>query len=355
MHICHLVNSLSVGGAEQTIYNLVNADDETNYTVCALEGKDDLAPKIRDAGAEVYLAKEQFRFDPRALKRLHRELKQRQIDVLHTHLAYAQIVGRLVAPRTGIKSIVSTQHSLQQLSHPVMRSLEQFTKARDDTSVAVSEGVRASFSDLGRNRTWETIYNGIDVTTFNHQVITHSKSTVSDSGPIFLNVGRCVPPKAQSILIKAMDDVVMELPEAKLIIAGDGPLFKKLQEEILDRGLERNIELVGHASPIEPYYAKADVFVLPSRIEGLPISILEAMAAELPVIASDIPGVSEVVVEGKTGHLVSPNNPTELATVMISTVKGNHSELGQAGFNRVKKQFNTEQMLASYLKLYKSL
>jgi len=352
MHVCHLVNSLSVGGAEQSIHNLVAADDETNYTVCALEADAELGPKIRKAGADVYLAREQFRFDPRAISRLRRELNRKRIDVLHTHLPYAQIVGRLAAPGTGIQAIVSTQHSLQQLYHPVMRTLEQATASCDDASVAVSNGVRASFGDSRPSRTWRTIYNGIDATAFHRDVKNHSDPNSTDSRTTFLNVARCVPAKGQSVLIEAMDDVVSELPDARLQIAGGGPLLEDLQNQVTERGLDEHIDLVGHVTSIEAYYAKADVFVLPSRIEGLPVTVLEAMAAELPVVASNIPGVSEVVADGETGRLVSQGDASELADAMVDIAKTSPQQTGQSGFKRIKKNFSISQMLESYLKLY---
>lgn len=355
MHVCHLINSLSVGGGERFVANLVAADRTTTYTVCVLEDEANLAPEIRRSGAEVYLCGERFRFDPRALVRLRRQLKRRRIDLLHTHLPYAQVVGRVTTPGTGIRSIVSTQHSHQQMYHPVMRTLEQLTAGRDDATVAVSEGVRASFSGSRTGRNWRTIHSGIDAQEFRRRVAAQSETERGSTGPVFLNVGRCVPPKAQSVLIEAMPHVTAELPGAKLLIAGDGPLREALQSQVSERGLEEDVHLLGHVSPVETCYATADVFVSSSQIEGLPMTVLEAMAAELPVVASDIPGISEVVVHGKTGYLVRPDEPSRLARAMIETARDDPRQMGRAGFARVRERFSIDRMLASYLDLYESV
>lgn len=355
MHICHLINSLSTGGGERVVTNLVTADQENTYTVCALEDEDALLVEVREAGAEVHLGSERFRFDPRNLARVRRWINSGGIDVLHTHLPYAQVVGRLLVLGTDVRAVVSTQHSHQDLYHPVLRALERFTAAQDDATVAVSSGVKTSFSGSSQKRNWCTIHNGIDAASFHRRVESYSPRELTPQGPVFLNVGRCIPPKAQAVLVEAMAEVKDEVSGAKLIIAGDGPLFGTLRSQVVDRGLSDSVYLVGHASPIEPYYAMADVFVSPSRMEGLPVTLLEAMAAKLPIVASDIPGVSEVVVDGMTGRLVPPDDPRQLASAMVRTAYERTGWMEEAAFQRVRDRFSVERMLGAYLELYHSL
>jgi glycosyltransferase involved in cell wall biosynthesis len=149
-----------------------------------------------------------------------------------------------------------------------------------------------------------------------------------------------------------MPQVISSLDDAHLLIAGDGPLHDELREQTTHSGIQDHVSFVGSVSPIEPYYATADVFVLPSREEGLPITLLEAMAAELPVVATDIPGISEVVQEGKTDHLVPPGSPSQLAEAMIKTVTGGTEQFGQAGYRRVRSEFDITDMVAAYNDLY---
>lgn len=356
IHVCHLVNSLSIGGAEQTVLNLVQADEDTQFTVCSLESEGDLAPRLRQAGADVYTCAERFRFDPFATAKLQRYLSDRDVDILHTHLPYAQVIGRVVAETAGIDTVVSTQHTMQSQYHPVTGWLERVTARYDTATVAVSEGVKSSFIKEEGDRSarnWRIIHNGIDVTGFNNEVSASEMITDPGQGPLFLSVGRCVPIKAQSTLVAAMPQVIASLDDAHLLVAGDGPLLVDLREHAADLGISDHITFAGSVSPIEPYYAAADVFVLPSRGEGLPITVLEAMAAELPVVASDIPGIAEVVQDGTTGLLVPPDEPNKLATAMIKAVNNDPKTAGQTGYKRVAENFDIDEMIAAYNELYK--
>lgn len=357
-HVCHLVTALGLGGAEQTLVNLVQADEDTQFTVCSLESGGDLVPRLRQTAADVYTCAERFRFDPIAIAKLHRYLSDREIDILHTHLPYAQVIGRVVAGTAGIDTVVSTQHTTQSHYHPVTGWLERVTARCDTATVAVSEGVKISFMRTEGDRSarnWRVIHNGIDVNGFNNRV--NESITYANPGqdPLFLNVGRCEPIKAQSSLVAAMPRVIGGLDGAHLLVAGDGPLRDDLQEQAADLGISDHVTFAGSVSPIEPYYDAADVFLLPSRVEGLPITVLEAMAAELPIVASDIPGVAEVIQDGDTGRLVPPDEPDKLANAMIEAVNSDPEAIGRAGHRRVAEYFDINQMAADYNELYKSV
>lgn len=343
-----------------TVANLVQEDSSFDYTVCALGIDNSLVSQIQNTGTDVFLCNEEFKFDPNAIYRLYRFLSEQDIDILHTHLPYAQVLGRLVASQTGIDTIVSTQHTVQDLYHPVTGRLERVTASMDDVTVAVSEGVKQSFLQNERKqsrRDWSVIHNGIDVANFHQRVIT-AEDIAGDhelgSGPIFLNVGRCVPPKAQSVLIDAMPMVIDEIENAHLLIAGDGELKDQLEEQVIQLGLEEYITLLGQVTPIEPYYAIADVFVLPSRQEGLPVTALEAMAAELAVVGTEIPGLSEVVIDEETGYLVPPEDPARLAEAMVRASE-EPSKLGYNGKKRAESEFSIQKMTTQYKELYKSV
>lgn len=359
--VLQLINSLAVGGAEQIVCNLVQSNDQAHHTVCGLGTSDALAHDIREAGVEVFTCNQRFKFDPLAIYRLYRFTSERDFDILHTHLPYAQIIGRFIAAQTNIDTVVSTQHSVQDLYHPVTRRLERATASMDTATVAVSNGVKSSFlqnEGTGAPRNWQVIHNGIDVTAF-HRRVTNARDITNDydlsRGPVFLNVGRCVPAKAQSVLIEAMAEVVRRTDNPHLLIAGGGPLEEQLREQVSELGIDSHVTLVGHASPIEPYYAAADVFALSSRQEGLPITVLEAMAAETPVVGTKIPGVSELVEEGKTGHLVPPEQPKPLADAMVKTIEGTPKKMGRAGRQRAELEFSVNRMVNRYQSLYDSL
>lgn len=204
---------------------------------------------------------------------------------------------------------------------------------------------------LSNDTQWEVILNGIDVNSFNATVKNADPTPYSGLG--FLTVGRYSSEKAQLDLIRAMSDVTDELPDVELRIVGYGPLEEKLNSAVKRRGLENHVTVTGYRETVDRDLAGADVFVLPSLAEGLPISLIEAMAAGLPVVATDIPGINELVVANETGILVPPRSPEELAAAMIS-MQDEHrrSTFGQNGFEHAARHFGIDDTAARHIQLY---
>ena len=370
MNVCFLVNELAPAGAQTLLLDLVRHTHPTagiDYTVCFIEGDDDLAPDLENAGARVVDFDAAFKFDPRAIARLARFFARERFDILHTHLPYSQFLGRVFGRLGGIETMISTQHSVPENHHPITGTLERLTRPFDDTTVAISNGVERAFTgtahqyEPGRTGRWCTIYNGVDVQGFNERVraadttALESQYGIAD-GPVFLNVGRYVPAKAQHDLIAAMERIVDDHPDARLFLVGWGELEDELAAAANDRGLSANVTLTGRVPPVDihEYYALADVFVTSSTLEGLGIAGLEAMAAELPVVATDVPGLREIVADGTTGLLVPPNAPGRLAEAMVQTL-ARAERYGTNGYDRAVGTFDIRTTASSYLRLYDEL
>ena len=370
MNVCFLINQLAPGGAPTLLLDIVthtDADTDIEYTVCFIEGEDTLVSDFENAGARVVDFDAAFKFDPRALARLARFFRRETFDILHAHLPYSQILGRVFGRLGGIEAIVSTQHSIPDNYHLVTGTLERVTRSLDTRTVAISEGVEKEFTGTahqyqpGQSRQWCTIYNGVDVTGFNEQVTTADTSGLESQygigdEPIFLNVGRYVPAKSQHDLIAAMAHVVDDYPDARLFIVGWGPLEDDLRRTVTDHGLSANVTVTGRIPPddIHTYYALADVFVSSSRIEGLPIATLEAMASELPIVATDIPGMRGVIKDGTTGLLVPPNASSRLAAVMVRAVM-TKEQYGTEGYERAAAIFDIRKTASLHVQLYREL
>jgi glycosyltransferase involved in cell wall biosynthesis len=208
---------------------------------------------------------------------------------------------------------------------------------------------------------WETIYNGIDAESFNEEVRSSDPSSIEDKWDmtdelVFVNVARYEPEKSQIDLIDAMDEITEQNPNTKLLIVGRGKLEEKLRRRIRQKDLESHVKLTGFVPSIVEYYALADVFVSSSIREGHPITLLEAMAAELPVIGTTIAGVNELVIDGETGLLAPPQSPTTLADRLLELMDATkRQQFGQAGFKRVRDNFNISQTLDSHIELYREL
>ncbi|GAA5433779.1 glycosyltransferase [Haloarcula japonica] len=373
IRVCFLINKLAPDGAPTIVLNLVERAQKQNFdcTVCFFGGDDTLRQDFEDAGARVVdfgAVGEYPQFDPRSIPRLLRFFHQASFDILHCHLPYSQALGRLVGSVSDVDHIVSTQHNVPANYHPIERVAERITRSLDSRTVAVSKGVQTAFTgssgifDSDTQGRWSTIPNGIDVDAFASSVGSTDGSTVreewgiSDSDPLYLNVARYEPQKGQRTLIEAMKGVVDHSTSAHLLIVGWGSLESSLRTKVDDAGLSDAVTITGRVPEIHGYYAAADVFVSASAFEGLPVTILEAMAAECPVVATDINGVREVVLDGETGRLVPPDEPMQMAAAMREfTDKMTRERFGKQGYERVHDQFTVEQMVNRYLRLYSSL
>jgi len=166
-------------------------------------------------------------------------------------------------------------------------------------------------------------------------------------------VGRLGQEKGHQHLLKAATLV----PQATFVIAGEGPLRESLEAQAKQLGIDGRVKFLGHREDIQDLLAICDVFVLPSLSEGLPVSVLEAMAASKPVVASAVGGNKEVVIHGETGLLVPPADPTALATAIQSILSdpGFAARLAAAGNERVQKQFSAETMVGKITQIYDEL
>jgi glycosyltransferase involved in cell wall biosynthesis len=339
--------------------DFIAADEsDVRHSICHFGDDATFEAELRGLGAAVTsVGAPTYRALPRTCKNLFDHLRERNVEVLHTHLIHATGIGRPVGAAAGVDGILSTIHNHRRSFTVGQRAVERATRRLDDTTVAVSAEVRRSFDGAA---TWATVPNGIRIERFNHRVMTADRRAVpelnDDSGPIYLNVGRLVPLKNQRMLIEAMPAVAAKKPEAKLLIVGEGPLRADLETHIRNYGLETRVTLAGQVDEIAPYFAAADCFVFPSTVEGLPIAPIEAMAASLPVVASDAPGVRNLVDDGTTGRLVPPDDPTSLAAAMLDfTAPAERNHAGQAAYRRARTEFDISTTVGEYTEIYERI
>jgi len=361
-HICHIINRFSAGGASTVIKNIVNNDPNNRHTICCMEKVIEIDPN--GVNGRLVSFNEKHKFDPIALFQISKFLKQENVDILHLHLPYSQTAGRLAAKFSGTEHVISTQHNIPQSHHPVTRYLEFLTRRFDDLTISVSDGIKeANLRSRGNwlsgdNIKWRTIHNTINVSEFNQHVNKSDASKIesaSDHDPILLNVSRYVKQKSHGDLISAMKLIINRYPDAHLYFVGRGPLEDQLREEIRQKGLKNHITVTGFVTQEElfRYYSLADLFVLSSIREGFGIVLIEAMAAKIPVVATDIPGVNEVVEDGVTGKLVDKNAPKQLANAVYTILKEDlGEEYGENGYSRTLDKFSIRQSVSEYKTLY---
>ena len=345
-----LVTLAEAGGAQTYVAALAKALQREYDVVVAAHGEG-----FHDVPRFVPLRHLRRALDPLhdalALVELYRLFRRERPLVVHANSSKAGVLGRLAAIAARVPVRLFTVHGWAFKAHTgiVAKSYlwaDRLMSPLTTTTICVAYGER----DAGlRARTCRAdrtvvIHNGVPLDVPRRRV---------HPGPVtLLSVGRLRAPKDFVTLVRAMTGL-----EARLRIAGDGPDRAALEAEIGRLGLRDRVELLGTRADIPELLAGADVFVLATDSEGLPMSVLEAMAAGLPVVASAVGGVPEVVRDGETGALVPPRDSAVLAEALgrIVADPALRDRLGEAGRQRVQSEFSLERFEREHLELYRNL
>src|SRR5262249_34717308 len=268
-------------------------------------------------------------FHPHIGLDLTRLFRRWKIDVVHTHDERPNIYAALAARLAGVRRVVHTRHGqrppLTPRPMPPVRMASRlpdhlFCVSRDTARLSMEQGVPAS-----RVR---TIRNGIDLDRFSY-------AGPRTDGPI-VAVARLSPEKGIEGLLRAAALALRECPSLRFEIAGDGPCLSELTRLALQLGVSDRVRFLGQVRDVPGLLARASIFVLPSESEGVALTLLEAMAKGLPVVATRVGGNCEVVVEGETGLLVPARDPNALASALLRLRDpGIALAMGQAGRRRV--------------------
>ena len=310
-----------------------------------------------------------------SLWRLYRLIRCERFDIVHVHTPVAAVLGRVAAKLARVPVIIYTAHGFyfHELMAPWKRRLViwvekvlgrcctdmLFTQSSEDRETAIRAGIANE-----RKIIW--IGNGVDAGGFvvESDPAVRAGLGLSPNDKIVGFVGRLVREKGVEELLKAMGQVIEAIPEAKLLIVGDTlasdrdrRTTERLQELIQRNNLEAVIKFTGFREDIPELLASMDLFVLPSHREGMPRSILEAMAAGKPVVATNIRGCREEVVHGETGYLVPVNDPCKLANAIIEIMSDKMlaERMGEAGRQRAIEFFDEAQILQKQLGVYRKL
>ena len=287
-------------------------------------------------------------------------LKRRGIDVLHSHLFGSVSAGCLTSFMSRIPHL-GTLHDRYTLEEKKSRiHLIQLASILGTHLVAVSEDLRSYLINMGRLREGavHTILNGVDLESFRKPVAEKflSRFGVNDSDIVLICVGRLVDIKGHDVLIEAFGHLKSR-DTLKLVLVGDGPKKKDYEEIIYRKGLKDKIILVGHRDDVRDLLNVSDLFVLASRSEGLSCSIIEAMASNLPIVATDVGGNRELVKHGESGYLVSVDDPSDLAMKLQILIdnKTQRKQFGKKSREIATQKFSFDDMLAAYAASYKDM
>ena len=232
--------------------------------------------------------------------------------------------------------------------------INRFAASRSDCIIAVSDDAAAVSRDLERVPAAKvrTIHNGVDLDHFAYRGPRAGRTDLCA-----VTVARLDPVKDQATLLRAVRLIVDKDPSFSLDVVGDGPARSELEALRAELRLERHCRFHGFQDDVRPFLAQADVFVLTSISEGIPLTLLEAMATGLPGIATDVGGNREIIVPGETGYLVPVRSPTAFAEAVLRLMAepAELDRLGQGSRRRVEEEFSLAVMVARYEALYREL
>ncbi len=285
-------------------------------------------------------------------------LRSNHFDVIETVTHDSNMLGLPLAWMAGVRVRIATHHGFID-GFPRWRERVHAWMVNHNFAqklVVVSNMIRKEAIEEGVDpQRIVVIQNGIrsiSLEGINRSEV-RQEADVRENEVLLLSVGRLVYQKAHEILVKAMPAVLKEFPNTKLDICGDGYMRPKLEAQINSLGLSKNIRLLGRRDDVEKFLAAADILVLPSRWEGLPIALLEAMSVSLPVVATNVQGVDEVIVEGEHGLLVSVEDADKLAAAILQLLHDPllRKKMGRAGQKRLMDTYSIDRMAERYLSL----
>lgn len=357
MNVVFIVRTAQ-GGMLSHIKTLAGGLKDKGYKICVIGDIDDNTKKLFELqGIDVYRVVFNNETNMVALlkcvRKIRRHLKKIKPDVIHMHGFIAAFVGRLACGARN-KNIVVTIHNYMPKGRTsrILMMMERLLMRKTKAYIAVSNALRRYMTEvIGINDDKiVTIYNGIEDIMLKDNNDTQSGETV------IVSMIRLIPAKGVEYLIKAMTYVNEKVKNSILYILGDGP-YKSFYEKLIDDLNLDNVKLLGYRNDAKEILSEADLFVLPSLSEGLPVSCIEAMCEKKPVVATSVGGVPEEIIDGENGILVKAGDAKALASAIIAVVSDKNKALlyGQRGYERYKKLFSSDTMIDSTSKLYKKI
>ena len=354
MKIVQVITALNLGGAQTLLENLAYGLAEEGHDVSVISLESDhtaTAKRLETKGIPVIYLGKRPHYDPRITGKLARTLKQLKPDIVHAHnIRKLYVLG--AARKAGCRNLVYTVHNMAGKEQGFVGGLFSWFVFRAGLMVPVglSPIVTESIEERYHLRYVPTIYNGTDLSCF------HKKTDYRLHGhPTILNVARLDPMKNHKRLFEAFGMVIREFPEAELVLVGEGSLTEELKTIARTSGIADKVHFEGLRDNIPDYLDRADIFCLSSDYEGLPMTLIEAMASALPILSTEVGGIPDMLKDEKTALLTAPD-ASALAEAMIRLLSDERlrRRLGEGALH-ASERFSHRHMAGRYLKLYQSV
>jgi glycosyltransferase involved in cell wall biosynthesis len=365
MNILILNWSGHYGGVEKHLLILAGGLDSQKYRlIFASPDNGPFPAMLIEAGYRWYNVPMRSGIDRESIGQLLRIIRAEGIDLIHAHQSRGLYLGGLATRLAGIKGVIQTEHNVSidwyrragiplrvRWGSNLLRYF--FVRFVARKIVALSSGVASFYTKVMRVESRK-----ITIIPYAHPVAAQPvRRELDPQAPIIGTVANLTEQKGLPYLTEAAAIVRQTHPEARFRIVGGGHLYEALAAQIARLGLQGTVELAGFQPNATAIMSEFDLFVLPSLWEPFGLVLLEAMANGLPIVATDVDGVADVVVDGKTGILVPPSNPQALAQGILQLVKDPvlARRMGQRGWERCASEFNVERMVARTAMVYEEV
>lgn len=360
MRIAHMIDDLGCGGAEQVVANLAAFQSRGGHSVQVICLRDIGANPVdtdalAEAGVEIVTLDKPPGFHFGTLRKLKTHLKRHAIEVLHTHNHLVHHYGAVAARWAGIPVILNTLHGTSSLhnSPTWAKALFWLSCLISDRVVCVDPQVHDVFRKtyLVPGKRLAVIENGIGLTRF----LALPRNVPGDA-LTFGNIGRLDPIKGHDVLLRAFGMLRKKSRRVRLRILGEGASMLDLQELAKNLSITNDVCFEGFSLNTPLFLGNIDVYVISSLSEGLPLTLLEAMGAGLPIVATSVGGITDIVKKSGCGWLCSPGDPAALAEAMNKALAApDLAKIGARGREAAKEFFSIERMAHDYENLYKTI
>ncbi len=363
--VCHVLHGLGMGGAEVLAARLARGLDESYRIIfVCLDELGTLGESLQSEGYPVHVLRRGPGLDWSSLRRLRGLFHSEKVDLVHAHqytpFSYSALsrLGRASPP------ILFTEHGRHHPDHPrLKRRLANRALLRPrDRVVAVGEAVRQALihnEGLPARRV-DVVYNGIPIDRFDREFSQEERAEargemqVAPDDLVLIHVARLDYLKDHPTALRTLKRLTDRVPKVRLVLVGEGPEEPAIRTLIADLGLEANVRLLGLRTDVPRLLAASDVCLLTSISEGIPLTLIEAMAAGLPVVSTNVGGAAEIVVERETGLLAPSGNDSALAEQILQLADSpeTRSRMGEQGRERARGLFSERKMHDGYRHYY---
>jgi glycosyltransferase involved in cell wall biosynthesis len=360
--VLHIIDSLHLGGAQEVVLNLATCGSARfRHEVATMHGRGIYWDRLRQAGVKVH-SLSPHKLLPLYLASIPWRLLADRPDILHCHLIPSNIIAKPLGALLGVPVVINHDHTndTRRADSRLLLALDRFSNRFASHIVAVSASCREFLitrESIPANDV-TLVPNAIDLRRFSPSAAMRDQARVElglpASARVVAGVGRLNPQKNFSLFLDIAAQLAPRFPDLHFLLAGDGPEEKMLREKAVALGIADRVTFSGYVADTRLVYLAADVLLMPSRYEGLPMTLLEAMAMGLPVVASQLDGIAEVIGDGCEGFLV----PSDDAALFVERTAAllQDAELSlriaQNARAKIEASFSVERMTSAVEEIY---